>query len=113
MKIEELEKELEEGDKIYKGVCHDCGNSVEVSVIVTEEGKIDISGGALFKIKQGVEYLFFFKCDECFAEDPTLRNFRETEVFSRVVGYLRPVKQWNKGKKAEYEMRKEFKNATS
>ena len=28
------------------------------------------------------------------------------EVYSRVVGYLRPVKQWNKGKKAEFSARK-------
>jgi anaerobic ribonucleoside-triphosphate reductase len=31
------------------------------------------------------------------------------EVFSRVVGYLRPVKQWNKGKQAEFKARKIFK----
>jgi len=31
------------------------------------------------------------------------------EIYSRVVGYLRPVKQWNDGKKAEFEMRKKFK----
>ena len=31
-----------------------------------------------------------------------------TEVYSRVVGYLRPVSQWNIGKKAEYERRKTF-----
>jgi ribonucleoside-triphosphate reductase len=29
----------------------------------------------------------------------------ETEVYSRVVGYLRPVKQWNRGKKREFEKR--------
>ncbi|MFO8049918.1 MAG: ribonucleoside triphosphate reductase [Desulfosudaceae bacterium] len=33
---------------------------------------------------------------------------RETEVYSRVVGYLRPVSQWNDGKQAEYAMRKTF-----
>ena len=33
---------------------------------------------------------------------------RETEVYSRVVGYLRPVAQWNDGKQAEYAMRKTF-----
>jgi len=33
---------------------------------------------------------------------------RETEVYSRVVGYLRPVKQWNHGKRAEFELRKNF-----
>lgn len=34
---------------------------------------------------------------------------RSTEVYSRVVGYLRPVMQWNKGKKEEFHMRKGFK----
>ncbi len=33
----------------------------------------------------------------------------ETEVYSRVVGYLRPIKQWNEGKRAEFEMRRSFK----
>lgn len=32
----------------------------------------------------------------------------ETEVYSRVVGYLRPVGQWNKGKQTEFCMRKTF-----
>lgn len=32
----------------------------------------------------------------------------ETEVYSRVVGYLRPVKQWNKGKREEFKLRKTF-----
>jgi len=34
---------------------------------------------------------------------------RETEVYSRVVGYLRPIKQWNNGKQAEYSIRKTFR----
>ncbi len=33
---------------------------------------------------------------------------KRTEVFSRIVGYLRPVSQWNDGKKAEFKMRKTF-----
>jgi ribonucleoside-triphosphate reductase len=32
----------------------------------------------------------------------------ETEVYSRVVGYLRPVKQWNDGKRHEFSERKTF-----
>ncbi|GAB6143210.1 ribonucleoside triphosphate reductase [Desulfocicer niacini] len=36
----------------------------------------------------------------------------ETEVYSRVVGYLRPVKQWNNGKQTEFCMRKTFKVAS-
>lgn len=30
------------------------------------------------------------------------------EKYSRVVGYYRPVKAWNKGKKEEFRMRKTF-----
>jgi len=31
------------------------------------------------------------------------------EIYSRVVGYLRPVKQWNKGKQEEFNLRKEYR----
>ncbi len=31
------------------------------------------------------------------------------EVYSRVVGYFRPVKQWNKGKREEFGERVEYK----
>lgn len=31
------------------------------------------------------------------------------EIYSRVVGYLRPVKQWNQGKQSEFSDRKEYK----
>ncbi|MFA5128244.1 MAG: ribonucleoside triphosphate reductase [Patescibacteria group bacterium] len=41
-----------------------------------------------------------YKCPECEAK---------CEVYSRVVGYLRPVDQWNKGKRAEFQMRKTYK----
>ena len=36
------------------------------------------------------------------------------EVYSRVVGYLRPVQGWNKGKKEEYTLRRTYnvENAT-
>jgi ribonucleoside-triphosphate reductase len=40
-------------------------------------------------------------CPKCIIEQPT-------EVYSRVVGYIRPVKQWNKGKQAEFTDRKEY-----
>lgn len=33
----------------------------------------------------------------------------ETEIYSRVVGYLRPVKQWNAGKQAEFTLRSHFR----
>ena len=42
-----------------------------------------------------------FTCPKCVV--PT-----KCEVYSRVVGYLRPVQQWNKGKAREFEERKVF-----
>ncbi len=33
---------------------------------------------------------------------------RETEVYTRIVGYYRSVKNWNKGKREEYRQRKTF-----
>ena len=30
------------------------------------------------------------------------------EVYSRIVGYLRPVRNWNVGKKQEFAERKEY-----
>jgi ribonucleoside-triphosphate reductase len=43
-----------------------------------------------------------FTCPKCLIEQPC-------EVYSRIVGYLRPVQQWNKGKQQEFKDRKEFK----
>ena len=41
-----------------------------------------------------------FKCPDC---------GKDCEVFARIVGYIRPVKQWNVGKVKESEQRKVFK----
>jgi len=43
-----------------------------------------------------------FYCPKCTIEQPC-------EVYSRVVGYLRPVRQWNKGKQEEFKDRKDYR----
>jgi len=43
-----------------------------------------------------------FFCPQCSIKQPC-------EVYSRIVGYLRPVVQWNFGKQQEFKERKEFK----
>lgn len=40
-------------------------------------------------------------------EIPTNKRQR-CEIYSRVVGYLRPTSQWNVGKREEFKDRKEF-----
>jgi anaerobic ribonucleoside-triphosphate reductase len=37
----------------------------------------------------------------------------ECEVYSRVVGYFRPVKQWNNGKQEEFAERETYVSSTS
>ncbi len=37
------------------------------------------------------------------------RGRTECEIYSRSVGYLRPVNQWNKGKREEFKERKNFR----
>ena len=49
-----------------------------------------------------------FRCKDCYEKDKTLTNFQECEVYTRVVGYLRPVKQFNDGKQQEFKERKNF-----
>jgi len=43
-----------------------------------------------------------FECPKCLVKQPC-------EVYSRVIGYIRPVNQWNAGKLSEYRQRKTFK----
>lgn len=43
------------------------------------------------------------KCEKCGADN---------EVYSRIVGYIRPIQQWNAGKRAEFEDRKTYKMRT-
>ena len=51
-------------------------------------------------------YIFgeFKECPKCSAQG----KISECEVYSRIVGYLRPVDQWNDGKQAEFADRALF-----
>ena len=94
-----------EGDVIeFRGKCHDCG--AETAVVCIRDGEeISVTGGAYWReIEKD-----FVKCESCFNIQPKLTNYMPCEVYSRVVGYLRPVGQWNTGKKAEFKERKLFK----
>lgn len=41
-------------------------------------------------------------------EDRNIKIMVPVEVYSRVVGYFRPLNQWNKGKKSEFKDRKTY-----
>lgn len=77
--------------------CHDCKKNIKAK------------NGYYYK-PEGTDKMFY-KCEPCFKIDPVLRNYAEQKclVFSRVVGYMSPVNQWNKGKAEEFKDRKVFK----
>lgn len=81
--------------------CHDCSKQILV------EGE-EIKNGVYLEYKNGEEKINIFKCNECYKKSPALTNYQPCEVYSRVVGYIRPVQQWHKGKKQEYGERTEF-----
>ena len=109
MKIEEIEKQLGTTNRIeYEGKCHDCGKDVKVCIFRNDKGVITIEGGAVYNPVINDTKQLFFKCDDCFGKDEMLRSWQPVETYSRVVGYIRPISQWNKGKIEEFKQRKEF-----
>ena len=87
---------------VNKNYCHDCGKKIEI------EGE-EIKNGVLLAYQDDADKINVFKCHQCFKDKPELTNYKPCEVYSRVVGYLRPVQQWNEGKQREYSERREYK----
>ena len=105
MEVERLHELFEihskENELAWKGNCLICKKETEVVVTLTANG-FEIKGGAVYEKDKE----FIIKCEDCFDKDPQI--YQECEVYSRVVGYLRPTKQWNKAKKEEFIDRKTF-----
>ena len=88
---------------VFAGECHDCKKPVEVKATVTDLETMEfvISGGAMWQKDEE----FIFKCPECYELDPKLHD-TSCEVYSRIVGYIRPIAQWSESKKEEFKDRK-------
>lgn len=83
--------------------CHDCGKELKIN-----QNK-EIENGVKLVYDKNGEKVEVFKCNDCYSKDKSLKNYQSCEVYSRIVGYLRPVQQWNEGKQEEFKERKEFK----
>ena len=92
----------------FKGKCHDCGGNVEVVCHVEDDGKLTVIGGAVYWPEGEPKPLV--KCDECFRGNEYLSNYHQVETYNHIINYLRPVQQWNPGKQAEFNIRKDFNN---
>jgi hypothetical protein len=90
-------------NKQLNAQCHDCGVKIEL------KGD-EIRNGQLLHFKEGSDDIWVFKCNSCYnaPDGKELKKFRNCEVYSRVVGYIRPVQGWNKGKSLEYKQRKVY-----
>ena len=88
-------------ESLVKQKCHDCGTKIEIT-------PDEIKNGVLLTYKDSDNDIDIFKCDKCFEQSESLENFRECEIYSRIVGYLRPIKEVNPGKAQEIKERKTF-----
>ncbi len=88
--------------KIASKRCIDCQREIKI------ENK-EIIDGYFLVYKRGDKTFDVFKCKECYNKSKALKNFQQCEVYSRIVGYLRPVQQWNEGKQEEYKNRGNYK----
>jgi len=95
--------------KKYYGVeelyCWDCGKVLEVN----DDGTI--VNAEKLRVQKGSDGSpsIIIKCKECYNKNKNVIIPQACEVYSRVVGYLRPVSQWNEAKQAEFKTRKVFK----
>lgn len=87
------------------GHCHECNTRMEFSLRCEDDGTLVVPEGMGLYAH---EDKMFVKCPTCFEQDQRLHNFQPCEKYSRVVGYIRPVKQWNKGKQEEFAIRTTF-----
>jgi len=85
--------------------CMDCGKEhiATLSRISETEMEIDNVIIGVRRSKSDFKDRYVFKCLECFASDKDFGS--ECDIYSRVVGFYRPTKYWNKGKVAEYKER--------
>jgi ribonucleoside-triphosphate reductase len=88
-------------NKIEKYFCNDCKKEIKI------EGE-ELKDGKFLKYKNADKEYLIVKCNDCFKKDPSYSP-QKCEIFSRIVGYLRPIKQWNPGKVEEYKSRIPFK----
>ncbi len=82
--------------------CYDCSKEIKV---VNKK----IKEGFILTYDNDGEKIYIIKCKSCYDKNKSLSNFQKCEVYSRIVGYLRPVSQWNIAKKQEFKDRKEYK----
>ena len=119
------------GKDVYDSSAHKVGKISDVGFSKDGEIILIISNGKFENkvpfLSSGIGDIILLKPDVKLKRDeiePEQKTFPEIEkicpqcgkkceVYSRVVGYLRPVSQWNDGKQSEFKIRKMFDSRVS
>lgn len=97
-----MEEEKQEKNNLEMK-CYDCDCRIRIK-------DDEVLGGKMLVYDIGdKEKVSVVKCDKCYEKNPTLTNYKRCEVYSRIVGYIRPVQQWNTGKQLEFKERVNYK----
>ncbi len=100
-KLKKKTEEDKDAIDLSKVVCYDCGKKIEFKGDEIANGKM-----LIYDTKDGK--IAVFKCTECAEKHPELTDYQDCEVYSRIVGYIRPVQKWHPGKVEEFKDRVEF-----
>lgn len=108
--LAELFKDAGTGCIELHGKCQKCKAPVDL-VIFKSDMEVEGNGGMI--VGAELNPIPEFKCTPCLKADNHRISPTRCETFSRVCGYLRPIKNWNPGKKAEWNDRVTYNNSKS
>ena len=106
-KLSDLHEEKAAKIITFAGKCRTCQTDAQLISEMDYDGRFETRGDAWVITTPRTGWVIF--CADCGIPKNFVEEQTETEVYSRVVGYLRPVKNWHDSKKAEYENRVNFK----
>lgn len=95
----------------WDGLCHDCGADVVVVARLSATG-FEVAGGSVYQ-PETLPGVSFLRCEKCVAQRKGLTQYQPCEVYARIVGYMRPLSQWNKSKRDEFGNRSVFDKAVA
>uniref|UniRef100_A0A6H1ZFW8 Putative anaerobic ribonucleoside-triphosphate reductase n=1 Tax=viral metagenome TaxID=1070528 RepID=A0A6H1ZFW8_9ZZZZ len=88
------------------GACQSCKDPVDI-IIFKNAMEVEGNGGVI--VGDMWDDKPQFKCSRCLERDSGMISPTKCEIFTRVVGYLRPIQGFNLGKAEEFRDRKTFK----
>jgi hypothetical protein len=104
--LKHLFKESGRGCIELHGTCQSCKKPVDLIIF---KNALEVEGNGGMIVGKGWEDGPEFKCSECLERDNYRISPTRCEIFTRVCGYLRPTQGFNPGKKAEFNMRTNYK----